>query len=135
MRVCQFRHDGKWTSAAADRTPPHQEDLHSYFTGTKASVKPLSWTADSRLSALAPTHCSLDGLSPSRPIFLAGQNRNNFKVDNVIPAPHPGHQGPVIRRLHDLIADAAIENQPARPVDNIVGQHSPMLLVSLAHEL
>jgi hypothetical protein len=44
MRVCQFRHDGKWTSAAADRMPLHQEDLHSYFTGMKASVKPLSWS-------------------------------------------------------------------------------------------
>jgi hypothetical protein len=31
MRVCQFRHDGKWTSAAANRMPLHQEDLHLLF--------------------------------------------------------------------------------------------------------
>jgi hypothetical protein len=39
MRVCQFRHDGKWTSFAAARTPPHPEDLHLYFTGTAYTVK------------------------------------------------------------------------------------------------
>jgi len=39
MRVCQFRHDGKWTSAAADGMPLHQEDLRIYFTDTKATVK------------------------------------------------------------------------------------------------
>ena len=40
MRVCQFRHDGKWTSivAAAPR-PPDQEDLHVYFTARLLAVK------------------------------------------------------------------------------------------------
>jgi hypothetical protein len=28
--------------------PLHQEDLHPYFTGMKASVKPLSWIATAR---------------------------------------------------------------------------------------
>jgi hypothetical protein len=40
MRVCQFRHDGKWTSIAAARMPPHQEDLRFYFTGQSLAVKP-----------------------------------------------------------------------------------------------
>src|SRR5215471_13441825 len=77
----------------------------------------------------------LDRACPSRPIFLAGQNRNNFKVDDVVPAPHPRHQRLVIRGLHNLIADAAVGNEPARLIDNIVRQHPSMLLVSLAHEL
>jgi hypothetical protein len=42
MRVCQFRHDGKWTSTAATRTPPHPEDLHLHFTGAKEPVKHLA---------------------------------------------------------------------------------------------
>src|SRR5215469_13386952 len=41
MRVCQFRHDGKWTSAAATGTLPHQEDLHVYFTEKDCSVKQI----------------------------------------------------------------------------------------------
>jgi ketosteroid isomerase-like protein len=40
MRVCQFRHDGKWTSFAATRKPPHPEDLHSYSTDASQRVKP-----------------------------------------------------------------------------------------------
>ena len=42
MRVCQFRHDGKWTSivAAAPHGPPDQEDLLSYSTGARLAVKP-----------------------------------------------------------------------------------------------
>src|SRR5579871_3041379 len=39
MRVCQFRHDGKWTSAATARTLPHQEDLHHYSTEKDCAVK------------------------------------------------------------------------------------------------
>ena len=39
MRVCQFRHDGKWTSAAAAGRLPHQEDLQIYFTVTLPGVK------------------------------------------------------------------------------------------------
>ena len=41
MRVCQFRHDGKWTSITAARMPPPQEDLHPYSTDATRSVKPV----------------------------------------------------------------------------------------------
>jgi hypothetical protein len=41
MRVCQFRHDGKWTYiAAAVIRPPDQEELHQYSTGATPRVKP-----------------------------------------------------------------------------------------------
>jgi hypothetical protein len=40
MRVCQVRHDGKWSYiAAAARKPPYQEDLHFYSTDTVPRVK------------------------------------------------------------------------------------------------
>jgi hypothetical protein len=42
MRVCQFRHDGKWTVNCGSGTPPHQEDLPSYSTGAKLPVKRLA---------------------------------------------------------------------------------------------
>jgi hypothetical protein len=41
MRVCQFRHDGKWTFiAAATHSSPCLEDLHFYSTDTTPTVKP-----------------------------------------------------------------------------------------------
>ena len=39
MRVCQFRHDGKWTNSAAAGKPPPEEDLHIYSTGALVGVK------------------------------------------------------------------------------------------------
>ena len=40
MRVCQFRHDGKWTSiVAAAQRPLDAEDLHIHSTDTKLPVK------------------------------------------------------------------------------------------------
>src|SRR5215469_7580747 len=39
MRVCQFRHDGKWTSTVAAATLPDQKDLRFYSTGTAPAVK------------------------------------------------------------------------------------------------
>ncbi len=43
MRVCQFRHDGKWTSiVAAPSWPPDQEGLRSYSTTGKDAVKRYS---------------------------------------------------------------------------------------------
>ena len=40
MRVCQFRHDGKWTFiAAATLRPPNQEDQPFYSTDTTPRVK------------------------------------------------------------------------------------------------
>ncbi len=54
MRVCQFRHDGKWTSFAAARSLPYQEDLHFHSTSTKLRVKrPTKRKADHANSALA----------------------------------------------------------------------------------
>ncbi len=47
MRVCQFRHDGTWTASTAARMPPHQEDLHFYFTDRLRPVKlPRDFTGD-----------------------------------------------------------------------------------------
>ena len=41
MRVCQFRHDGKWTyNAAAANRPPYQEDQRFYSTDVTPPVKP-----------------------------------------------------------------------------------------------
>jgi hypothetical protein len=39
MRVCQFRHDGKWTVITAAGKPPSQEDLLSYSTAAPLRVK------------------------------------------------------------------------------------------------
>jgi len=40
MRVCQFRHDGKWTYIAATATrPPNQEDQHFLFYRHKAACQ------------------------------------------------------------------------------------------------
>src|SRR5579872_6564723 len=40
MRVCQFRHDGKWiTMQRQPEKPPSQEDQHNYFTGQSQPVK------------------------------------------------------------------------------------------------
>ncbi len=40
MRVCQFRHDGKWTFiAVATARPPSQEELHFYCTVVNCGVK------------------------------------------------------------------------------------------------
>lgn len=39
MRVCQFRHDGKWTVTTAAGKPPSQEDLRFYSTGRNSTVK------------------------------------------------------------------------------------------------
>ena len=47
MRVCQFRHDGKWTYiATAAPRPPRQEDQHLYSTDTTPRVKPRRRTSD-----------------------------------------------------------------------------------------
>jgi hypothetical protein len=49
MRVCQFRHDGKWTFiAAAAAWPPSQEDLHLHSTEATPRVKLRKPTAGSR---------------------------------------------------------------------------------------
>src|SRR5579862_3715910 len=50
MRVCQFRHDGKWTIITAARKPPPQEDLRFLFYRRDALCqtirgKDLSWDA------------------------------------------------------------------------------------------
>jgi hypothetical protein len=52
MRVCQFRHDGKWTSiVAATSWPPDQEGLRFYSTAGQGTVKghrywPVSTSSD-----------------------------------------------------------------------------------------
>jgi hypothetical protein len=49
MRVCQFRHDGKWTYiAAATLKPPYQEDLPNHSTDTKRCVKLLKQRQERR---------------------------------------------------------------------------------------
>ena len=43
MRVCQFRHDGKWTSVATAASRRRvREDLQVYFTDPRLCVKPLN---------------------------------------------------------------------------------------------
>jgi hypothetical protein len=49
MRVCQFRHDGKWTSNRRGSPKlPDQEDLHLYSTDAKPRVKPTRTGAEAK---------------------------------------------------------------------------------------
>src|ERR1700758_5438583 len=80
MRVCQFRHDGKWTSTAATRKPPHQEDLHFYSTGAILGVKLRLLT---RISNFPPTILTVSEYSVSHYLKLSLECCNRRRSQQV----------------------------------------------------
>jgi hypothetical protein len=77
---------------------------------------------------------SLFGLL-SRPEVPGSQHRNDFKVDQIVPAVDPGSQQFLVRRIHDLETASTCRIHPTRVVDNVVRQHSSVTLEALANEL
>jgi hypothetical protein len=98
----------------------------------------MRWSANfialSTASALAFIDQSLFGLL-LRPEVAGGHDRNDFKVDQIVPAIDPGPQQFLVRRFHDLETASTCRIHPTRVVDNIVRQHSSITLEALANEL
>jgi hypothetical protein len=70
MRVCQFRHDGKWTYiAAATARPPNQEDLLLHSTDATPRVKRLRTTHAKALRQGERLHSQLAEIQAVGPFF------------------------------------------------------------------
>src|SRR5450755_447690 len=68
-----------------------------------------------------------------RPVILRGQDRNDFKVNQIVPTACPDVEPFCAGCLHDLEATCILRVDPTCVVDDIVGHHSAIADEALAN--